>query len=103
MNAQQWSKIMFLAGRLFVGVMYLGAGINHLVELRETAGHTASKGVIALRALVTMASTILIIAGFCFITRLVPRAGILAIVLFLIRCDADHTQLLGLRWHAARN
>jgi putative oxidoreductase len=64
--------------------MYLGAGITNLIELDGKAGYTASKGVPDPKTWVTLASLLLVVVGFSFITGLRPRIGIGALVLFLI-------------------
>jgi putative oxidoreductase len=84
MGATRWNQIAFLIGRVMVGGMYLGAGITNLIDLDSKAGYTASKGVPDPKTWVTLASLLLVVAGFSFITGLRPRIGIGALVLFLI-------------------
>lgn len=78
------SQIAFLLGRLLVGGMYLGAGINNLVHLGATAGYAASKGVPAPALLVTLASALLVIGGTSLLTGFQPRLGVAAVLLFLV-------------------
>jgi putative oxidoreductase len=80
----QAGQIAFLLGRLMVGGVYLGAGINNLTHLNATAGYAASKGVPDPAALVTAASALLLIAGLSILTGFLPRAGMAAVLLFLI-------------------
>ncbi|MEO7912404.1 MAG: DoxX family membrane protein [Roseiflexaceae bacterium] len=84
MGTTRWNQIAFLIGRVMVGGMYLGAGIANLIELDGKAGYTASKGVPDPKLWVTLASLLLVAAGFSFITGLRPPIGIAALVLFLI-------------------
>ncbi|MEP7189078.1 MAG: DoxX family protein, partial [Roseiflexaceae bacterium] len=84
MGATRWNQIAFLIGRVMVGGMYLGAGITNLIELEGKAGYTASKGIPDPKTWVILASVLLVVACFSFITGLRPRLGIGALVLFLI-------------------
>ena len=84
MNASQPTTSLFFIGRLLVGGMYLGAGIDNFAHLPAKIGYTASKGVIAPDVLVPLASALLLIAGLSFVTGLRPRTGILAIAVFFI-------------------
>jgi putative oxidoreductase len=80
----QTSQIAFMVGRLLVGGMYLGAGINNLVNLGATAGYAASKGVPDPAFLVSLASALLVIGGISLLTGFQPRVGVAAVLLFLI-------------------
>jgi len=84
MDATRWNQVAFLIGRLLVGGMYLSAGVMNVIEVDAKAGYTASKGVPDPKTWVILASVLLVIAGFSFITGLRPRIGISALVLFLI-------------------
>ena len=84
MNGFQQTTSLFFIGRLLVGGMYLGAGIDNFAHLPAKIGYTASKGVMAPDVLVLLASALLLIAGMCFVTGVQPRAGILAITVFFI-------------------
>jgi putative oxidoreductase len=76
--------VVFLAGRLMVGGMYVGAGITNLLELDAKAAYAASKGLGAAPVMVTVASLLLIVAGLSLVTGIRPKAGVGAISLFLI-------------------
>jgi putative oxidoreductase len=84
MGTTRSNQAAFLIGRVMVGGMYLSAGVTNLIELDGKAGYTASKGVPDPKTWVTLASLLLVVAGFSFITGLRPRIGIGALVLFLI-------------------
>ncbi len=84
MVKSQASQIAFLFGRLLVGGMYLGAGINNLLHLGATAGYAASKGVPAPALLVALASVLLLIGGVSLLTGFQPRVGVAAVLLFLV-------------------
>ena len=84
MGKGQATQIAFFLGRLLVGGMYLGAGINNLVHLGATAGYAASKGVPAPGILVTLASALLLIGGASLLTGFQPRVGVAAVLLFLV-------------------
>ncbi len=80
----QTSQIAFLFGRLLVGGVYLGAGINNLMTLQATAGYAASKGVPDPTFLVAAASILLLIGGVSLLTGFQPRVGVAAVLLFLV-------------------
>ena len=80
----QFSQFAFLIGRLLVGGMYLGAGINNLTHLGATAGYAASKGVPSPAVLVVAASVLLLIGGASLLTGFQPRAGVAAVLGFLV-------------------
>jgi len=84
MGTTRLCQVAFLLGRLLVGGMYVSAGVANVIELDSKAGYTASKGVPDPKTWVTLASLLLVVAGFSFITGLRPRIGIGALVLFLI-------------------
>jgi len=75
----QTSQIAFLLGRLLMGGVYLGAGINNLVTLQATAGYAASKGVPDPAFLVAAASILLLIGGVSLLTGFQPRLGVAAV------------------------
>ncbi len=80
----QGTQIAFMLGRLLVGGMYLGAGINNLMTLGATAGYAASKGVPAPAVLVSLASVLLLLGGLSLLTGFRPRVGVAAVLLFLV-------------------
>ncbi|HMA34721.1 MAG TPA: DoxX family protein [Chloroflexia bacterium] len=80
----QISQVAFLIGRLMVGGMYVGAGINNLTHLGATAGYAASKGVPSPAFLVVVASVLLLIGGASLLTGFQPRAGVAAVLGFLV-------------------
>ena len=84
MSTTRLNQGAFLLGRLMVGGMYVSAGVANMIELDSKAGYAASKGVPDPKTWVTLASLLLVVAGFSFITGLRPRIGIGALVLFLI-------------------
>ncbi len=83
MNTGHQTKLAFLIGRLMVGGMYLGAGMANLADLEGKAGYAASKGLVLPHVLVPLASLLLALAGISIATRLLPRIGASAVVLFL--------------------
>jgi uncharacterized membrane protein YphA (DoxX/SURF4 family) len=80
----QLSKIIFMVGRLIVGGVYLGAGIENLIQLDAKAGYAASKGVTNATFWVTVASLLLLLGGASLVTGMRPWLGVTALALFLI-------------------
>ena len=76
--------LVFVASRFILGGMYLGAGIENLVQLDSRVGYAASKGVTDATFWVTLASLLLVFGGASFITGLRPYLGVAAIALFLV-------------------
>ncbi len=84
MDTTYQAKAAFLLGRVLVGVVYLGAGFGNLAALDGKAAYVASKGVPAPKALVCLASLLLLAGGFSLLTGFRPRLGVLAIACFLV-------------------
>jgi putative oxidoreductase len=80
----QLSKIIFMVGRLIVGGVYLGAGIENLMQLDAKGGYAASKGVTNATFWVTVASLLLLFGGASLITGIRPWLGVAALALFLV-------------------
>ena len=80
----QLSKIIFVLGRLILGGMYLGAGIENLMQLDAKVGYAASKGVTNPTFWVIVASLLLVFGGASLITGIRPWLGVTALALFLV-------------------
>jgi uncharacterized membrane protein YphA (DoxX/SURF4 family) len=84
MIASRRDQVAFLIGRFVVGGMYASAGVANLLDLDAKAGYVASKGVFEPKALVFLASLLLVVGGISILIGLRPRLGVAAIALFLI-------------------
>ena len=84
MNAKIRDYGPILLGRLLVGGMFLNAGVSNLAKLDAQAGYAASKGLPEARALVALASLLLLFGGLSLLTGFLPRLGALALVAFLV-------------------
>lgn len=80
----QIGRIVFMAGRLVAGGMFLGSGASNLIDLHAKAGYAASKGVPNPVFWVTVASVLLVLGGLSIITGFKPHLGVGAIALFLV-------------------
>ena len=76
-------KTPFLIGRIVFGGFFLYNGIHHLMERRELAKYSASKGVPAPELAVTASAVPLILGGASLLTGVKPKVGALAILGFL--------------------
>jgi uncharacterized membrane protein YphA (DoxX/SURF4 family) len=79
--------IVFLIGRIIVGVYYLYNAANHFNvfgQAKGLAGWTASKGVPSASLLVTVAGVLLTIGGLTILTGFMPTIGVIALVLFFV-------------------
>ncbi len=80
-------QIVFLVGRIIVGVYYLYNAANHFNLFGATAGMVgwaSSKGVPAANLLVFVAGVLLAIGGLSILTGFLPTIGVIALVLFFV-------------------
>jgi uncharacterized membrane protein YphA (DoxX/SURF4 family) len=80
-------EIVFLIGRIIVGIYYLYNAANHFNLFGQAGGlvaWTASKGVPAPKALVFVAGVLLAIGGLTILTGFYPVVGVVALVLFFV-------------------
>jgi putative oxidoreductase len=79
--------VLFLIGRLIVGVYYLYNAANHfnlMGQAKGMSGWAASKGVPMADAMILIAGVLLAIAGVTIITGFQPVIGVIALVLFFL-------------------
>jgi putative oxidoreductase len=76
-------KAPFLIGRILFGGFFLYSGINHLMQRKNMAAYTASKGVPKPEIAVTAAAVPLIVGGTSMLLGLKPKLGAIAILGFL--------------------
>src|SRR5256885_13512208 len=76
-------KAPFLIGRMLFGGFFLYNGINHLMQRKNMAAYTASKGVPKPELAVTASAVPLIVGGTSMLLGLKPKWGAIAILGFL--------------------
>ena len=76
-------KAPFLIGRILFGGFFLYSGINHLMQRKNMASYTATKGVPKPELAVTASAVPLIVGGTSMLLGLKPKWGALAILGFL--------------------
>ena len=76
-------KAPFLIGRMIFGGFFLYNGIHHLQQRKAMASYTASKGVPAAEAAVTLSAVPLLVGGASLLLGIKPKIGTLAILGFL--------------------
>lgn len=76
-------KAPFLIGRMLFGGFFLYSGIHHLMERKNMAAYTASKGVPKPELAVTATAVPLIVGGTSMLLGLKPKWGAVAILGFL--------------------
>ena len=76
-------KTPFLIGRILFGGFFLYNGINHLVQRKNMASYTATKGVPAPEAAVAATAVPLIAGGTSLLLGLKPKWGAMALIGFL--------------------
>jgi putative oxidoreductase len=76
-------KAPFLIGRILFGGYFLYSGINHLVQRKNMASYSASKGVPKPEVAVTATAVPLMVGGTSILLGLKPKWGAIAILGFL--------------------
>lgn len=76
-------KAPFLIGRILFGGFFLYNGIHHLMQRKAMASYTASKGVPAAEAAVTLSAIPLIVGGTSVMLGVKPKIGAVALMGFL--------------------
>jgi len=78
-------EILFLIGRIIVGLFYLFNAANHLVMgTEQMTQYAAYKGVPAPRLAVIVSGILLLISGLSFLLGVYPGIGVLSAVLFFL-------------------
>lgn len=77
-------EVLFLIGRIILGLFYLSNAYNHFSRLEMMAGYAQSKGVPAPKAAVIVTGILLLIGGLTFITGYQPTVGVIAVALFFL-------------------
>jgi len=76
--------ILFLIGRIILGVFYLFSGTSHFSQLNMMAGYAGSKGVPAPKLAVIVSGVLLLVGSLSIITGFQPLIGVVALVLFFL-------------------
>jgi uncharacterized membrane protein YphA (DoxX/SURF4 family) len=77
-------NILFLIGRIILGLYYISSGLNHFTQLKQMAQWTASKGVPLPELSVIVAGVLLLIGGITILTGFLPYLGVLSLVVFFL-------------------
>ena len=77
-------EILFLIGRIIIGLFYLNSAFSHFSRVEMMAGYTQSKGVPAPKAAVIGSGILLLIGGLSILTGIQPTIGVAALVVFLL-------------------
>ncbi len=76
--------IIFLIGRIIVGVFYLFNASNHFFQVNAMSGYAQSKGVPSPKLAVLVSGALLLIGGLSILTGFLPVIGVIALVLFFV-------------------
>ena len=76
--------VLFLIGRIIVGIFYLFNALNHFMQLNMLSGYAQSKGVPAPKVAVLGSGLLLLIGGLSFLLGYRPVIGVAAVVLFFL-------------------
>jgi putative oxidoreductase len=74
----------FLIGRLILGAYYLFSAYHHFSDTSTMAGFAAKHGVPYPTAAILISGFLLAIAGVTLLLGVLPRVGVLALVLFFL-------------------
>lgn len=81
---QNLSKLLYPAGRAFLGALFLISGINKIFGFSYVAGWMTSSGVPAASLLLAITIVIEVAGGLMLITGFKPRLAAIVIALFLV-------------------
>ncbi|MES2214333.1 MAG: DoxX family protein [Patescibacteria group bacterium] len=76
--------LLFLLGRVIFAVYFLEAAWNHIINTNTLVGYAESKGVPEPRAAIIISGFLLAFGGVSILFGVAPRAGLAAIILFLL-------------------
>lgn len=77
-------RALFVLGRAIFGGYFVYNGVNHFLEQEQMSGYAASKGVPDAEIAVPVSGGLLLAGGLSVLAGVKPRAGLAAIVSFLI-------------------
>jgi len=77
-------EIIFLIGRIILGLYYLMMAFNHFTKLEMMSGYAGSKGVPAPKLAVLGAGVLLLIGSLTILTGFQPLIGVIALVIFFL-------------------
>ncbi len=77
-------EILFLIGRIIVGVFYLFNALNHFTQVNMLTGYAQSKGVPAPKVAVLGSGLLLLIGGLSILLGYQPVIGVAAVVIFFL-------------------
>ncbi|MDB5189021.1 MAG: DoxX family protein [Candidatus Nomurabacteria bacterium] len=77
-------EILFIIGRLIVGIYFLNSGLNHFFKANYLAGYASSKGVPLAKAAVIISGATMAIGGISLIGWIAPIIGLGLLILTLI-------------------
>ncbi len=76
-------SIIFLFGRVILGLYFLDNASHHFLQLKMVSGFAASRGVPMPKSAVLAGGVLLLVGGLSILTGYEPTAGILALIAFL--------------------
>lgn len=76
--------VIFLIGRIIVGLYYIIAAANHFMQLEMMSGYAGSKNVPAPKLAIIVSGLLLLIGGLSILTGFQPIIGVIALVLFFL-------------------
>jgi len=77
-------SIIFLVGRIILGLYFLDNASHHFFGLEMVSGFAASRGVPAPKAAVLFGGVLLLVGGLSILTGYRPTIGITALIVFLL-------------------
>jgi len=76
--------VIFLIGRIIVGLYYIISAANHFMQLEMMSGYASSKNVPASKLAVIVSGLLLLIGGLSILTGFQPVIGVIALAIFFL-------------------
>jgi putative oxidoreductase len=76
--------VIFLIGRLIVGIFYIYNAFHHFRDYRMMSGYAGSKGIKAPSLAILDSGALLLIGGLSILTGFLPYIGVIALVVFFL-------------------
>lgn len=77
-------EILFLIGRIILGLFFVNSGFNHFAHLGMIAGYAGSKKIPAPKFLAFVSGLFLFLGGLSILLGVYPVIGIILIIAFLL-------------------
>jgi len=81
---EKGKNILFLVGRIILGLYYINSGLNHFIQFKPMTEYTAAKGFPFPELGVIITGILLLVGGITILTGFFPYLGVLSLVAFFL-------------------